>query len=102
VSVAGDGIQVLDMKGQKLKTLPVDVTRETFMTGDTDKLYYTHYTTHTVHCTTFDQEQVYKFNHDELNFPQALSVDFPVQNDTGLYMKFIYALEQIICLHILI
>lgn len=75
VSVAGDGIQVLDMKGQKLKTLPVDVTRETFMTGDTDKLYYTHYTTHTVHCTTFDQEQVYKFNHDELNFPQALSVD---------------------------
>lgn len=75
VAVAGDGIQVLDMKGHKVKTLPVDVTRETFMTGDIDKLYYTHYTTHTVHCTTIDHEQVYKFHHDELNFPQDLSVD---------------------------
>lgn len=75
VSVAGDGIQVLDMKGHKLKTLPVEVTRETFLTGFAEKLYYTDYTTHTVHCTTFDHEQVYKFNHDELNFPQAISVD---------------------------
>lgn len=75
ISVAGEGIQVLDLKGKKLKALPVEVTRETFMTGNLKRLYYTHYTTHTVHCTTFEHEQVYKFNHDELNFPQALSVD---------------------------
>lgn len=70
-----DGIRFIDLEGNKLGVLPLNVSNVWYVTVSDDKIIYSEWNTHTIHCCDLEGKSLWKYKDDNLRNPRALTTD---------------------------
>ncbi|XP_063425273.1 uncharacterized protein LOC134708560 [Mytilus trossulus] len=75
VFVCGQGIVVMDLNGKTLNTIDIDVSGVFNITTTSDRIYYSHQGSNTVHCCSMTGQEIWVFTDQSISELSGLSVD---------------------------
>ncbi|CAC5408363.1 unnamed protein product [Mytilus coruscus] len=73
--VYGNHIKVMDLSGQQLETFITASENVLCIKTRSDKMFYADYKTGKVHCCQLNEEELWQFECDSINFPYSVTVD---------------------------
>ncbi|CAG2258127.1 unnamed protein product [Mytilus edulis] len=75
VTVFQQGIVVMDLNGNTLHTIDIDVFSVYNITTTSDRIYYADEERNTVHCCSMTGQEIWVFKDQSISIPRGLSVD---------------------------
>ncbi|CAC5365004.1 unnamed protein product [Mytilus coruscus] len=69
------GIVVMDLDGETLNTIHIDVLSVLNITTTSDRIYYTNRSNNAVHCCSMAGQEIWVFSDRSTSFPSGISVD---------------------------
>ncbi|XP_063420716.1 uncharacterized protein LOC134705933 [Mytilus trossulus] len=75
IIVEKQGIVVLDLNGNTLNTIHIDVSKVFDISTSRDRIFYTNLGSSTVHCCSISGHEIWIFRDESISLPRGISVD---------------------------
>lgn len=70
-----DGIKFLDIDGNQEESLPLSVANVWYVAVSNDRIFYSEWNTHTIHCCDRNGKKIWTFKDENLRNPRAITYD---------------------------